>query len=81
MPILTSSREVVFINTNLPENRINVIKTKKQLSELDNDSIDVFMPCSLNAYVKRPKELENVCLADFFAEFRKSKAKNVKIRI
>ena len=33
---------ISFINTNLPQNRIRMIKSKEQLNELSDDSTDVF---------------------------------------
>ena len=74
-PISECSREIVFINTTLPDDRIRIFKPKKQLQELPDDSEDVFTPGKIEAYEKRPKNLENVCLADFVASYTK-KTKN-----
>ena len=72
-PICECSREVVFINTSLPEDRIRIFKSKKELKKLPEDSEDVFADGKIEAYVKRPKNLENVCLADFVACYSKKK--------
>ena len=43
-----------FVNTNLPSQRCRVFKTKLELSELQDDSDDVFKHKMLDRYIDRP---------------------------
>jgi len=52
LPICQCSRKVTFINTSLPEDRICIFKSRKQLKELPEDSGDVFAPGKIEAYEK-----------------------------
>ena len=65
MPMKKCSRQVVFINTSLPSERIHILKCRQQLQELDPDSDDVFQKGLLDRYAARPKSLDNMFLADF----------------
>ncbi|XP_035710253.1 uncharacterized protein LOC110853120 [Folsomia candida] len=59
------SRSDVFINTAEPEERITFLKSKEELDELGDDSEDICMKGLNDHYSQRPKELENICLAEF----------------
>jgi hypothetical protein len=59
----------VFVNTNLPEKRVCVTKTKNELDELD-DSTDIYKSNIIERYSLRPKAIPAVhklCLAQFAA--------------
>ncbi len=68
IPFTYCSVEVVFIPTCLPEDRLHVLKSEQELSELPNDSRDVLKSNKIAAYARRPKQLEGMCLADYVAE-------------
>ncbi|OXA43032.1 ATP-dependent DNA helicase pif1 [Folsomia candida] len=59
------SRSDVFINTAEPEERITFLKPKEELNELGDDSEDICMKGLNDHYSQRPKELEDICLAEF----------------
>ena len=59
------SREPVFINTSPPSERTFLVKTKKQLEQLDPDSTDISVDNLIRHYQNRPHQMENYCLADF----------------
>ncbi|XP_062607978.1 uncharacterized protein LOC134269784, partial [Saccostrea cucullata] len=65
MPLKKTSRQVVFINTSIPNERIHILKSKVQLEQLDVDSDDVFQKGLLERYAARPLSLENMTLSDF----------------
>ena len=69
MPMKKCSRQVVFINTSLPSERIHILKCRHQLQQLDPDNDDVYQKGLLNRYADRPKSLENMFLADFGSFF------------
>ena len=41
MPLTISTRQVVFVNTSLPDKRIQLIKSKTVLDEMPDDSTDI----------------------------------------
>ena len=60
----------VFVSTDFPEKRVRVAKTQEELSELDDDSTDIFKSNIIQRYSIRPTSIpvvENVCLAEFAA--------------
>ena len=79
-----SSRSFVFINTSLPEKRQHLVKSKKLLATLSEDSTDVFLNDILFYYVRRPLEnvfFKKMCLADFVAEYNIVNFSSKKIKI
>ncbi|CAD6226275.1 GSCOCG00011863001-RA-CDS, partial [Cotesia congregata] len=72
LPLSKCSREVTFVNTNHPTNRIQIVKSKQDLQKLSPDSTDIYVKDTLDHYVHRPHELENICLASFVAWYNYS---------
>ena len=64
MPLRQSSRQTVFINTGLPEDRVYLLKN--DLSHLSDDE-QVSASNLISRYSRRSKQLETVTLADFAA--------------
>ncbi|XP_077277313.1 uncharacterized protein LOC143905647 [Temnothorax americanus] len=64
-----ASREVIFVPTMWASERVKSYKKKKQMDmeELDDDSTDVWTLNVLQKYEQRPRQLEDICLADFAA--------------
>ena len=56
------SRNSVFINTS---ERTFLVKSKKELEQMDPDSIDITVDNLIRHYQNRPHQMENYCLADF----------------
>ena len=67
MPLRRSSREFQFINTSDPDERKFLLKSMDKIKELPDNSIDIESDNVIKRYQRRPKKLENVCLADFVA--------------
>ncbi|XP_062614791.1 uncharacterized protein LOC134276564 [Saccostrea cucullata] len=82
MPLTQASREVVFINTSPPEDRVFLLKHQDELNELPKDSTDIKSDGMIQRYARRPKQLENWCLADVVSElevtFPKEMEKDVR---
>ena len=70
-----SSRKVTFIMSCPPDSRIYLLREVEQLEKLPGKSTDVTYGGDIYRYAKRPKCLENMCLADFVAwyEYRSGK--------
>ena len=59
------SRESVFIST-IPQNeRTFLVKSKKEIEQLDPESTDIAVDNLIHCYQNRPHQMENYCLADF----------------
>lgn len=67
MPLRHSSRQVQFINTTIPDERTFLLKPIEKLRELPDSSDDIESDNCIKRYQRRPKKLENLCLADFIA--------------
>ena len=67
LPMRHSSREVVFINTALPDERVRLLKSIDVIQQLEDDSEDIESGGLIKRYTKRPSCLENVTLADWAA--------------
>ena len=68
IPLTNSTRQVVFVNTSLPGKRIQLIKSKTVLDEMPDNSTDIVAENVIKRYAKRPKALENWCLANYVSQ-------------
>ena len=64
IPLTKCTRDIVFVNTSVPEERIFLLKPKAALDELPAESTDVESDNVIQRYSKRPKQLSKFCLAD-----------------
>ena len=69
---------VYFVNTNLPEERVQVLLPEKELSRLPDDSTNVFKRSNIDRYMERPsatfcngkyRVLNDFCHAEFLAYY------------
>ena len=67
MPLRRSSREFQFINTSNPEERTLLLKTMDEIQDLPDNSEDIESDNLIKRYQRRPKQLEQLSLADFAA--------------
>lgn len=70
LPLTQGTRQVVFIDTDLPEHRTRLFKPMKLLENLDEDDPDVFLLGMLDRYPNRPNSLENMCLNEFVSLYK-----------
>lgn len=68
LPLTKSTRDVVFINTSKPADRTFLLKSKEALEKLSSDSTNIEADNIIKRYSKRPKVLENWCLADYVSQ-------------
>lgn len=64
IPLRESNRKVIFLPTELPEQRTILLKSNKELESLPDVSVDIF-----KQYAARPKTLEHMCYADFASQY------------
>ena len=69
MPMRRSSRDFQFINTSHPDERAFLLKKLDNIKELPDNSCDIESDNIIKRYQRRPKQLENICLADFVTWF------------
>lgn len=69
MPLRRSTRDFQFINTSHPDERTFLLKKLDKIKELPDNSSDIESDNIIKRYQRRPKQLENLCLADFVAWF------------
>ena len=62
-----SSRQVIFINTTPPNERVQLLKPINDIQEMEDDCEDVYTNGLLQRYAKRPLSLEHLTLADWAA--------------
>ena len=69
---------VIFANSNLPENRFRICRSKEEIDELPEDSVDIFKGNMIDRYIYRPNStfskgkysvLDNFCYAAFVAHY------------
>ena len=68
IPLTKCTRDIVFINTSTPEDRIFLLKPKSVLDELPAESTDIESDNIIQRYSKRPKKLQYFCLADYVSK-------------
>ncbi|XP_048584895.1 uncharacterized protein LOC125567916 [Nematostella vectensis] len=67
LPMRKSSRQIIFINTSPPNERVDLLKPMDNINEMDDDSEEIYTSGLLKRYSKRPLKLENITLADWAA--------------
>ena len=78
LPMRRSSREVVFIPSSPPDERIQLLKSVDEIKEMEDESEEIETGSLIKRYIKRPDSLENVTLADWTAWYDiKSNGKNI----
>ena len=69
MPLRRSTREFQIINTSNPDKRTFLLKTLDKIKELPDNSTDIESDNIIKRYQRRPRKLEELCLANFVAWF------------
>ena len=73
-----SSRQVVFINTAPPDERVQLLKPVNDIKEMEDDCEDVYTTGLLQRYAKHPFSLEHLTLADWAAWYDSCRKPYVK---
>ena len=63
---------VLYANSNIPENRVRMMLSKKEISELLKDSTDIYERNIVNRYMIRPEDsmFENLSYAMFIKRYQ-----------
>ena len=56
--IRKASRQIIFISTSPPDNRVELLKPIDDTENMDDDSEEIFISGLLRRYCKRPAKLE-----------------------
>ena len=63
----SSSRQIIFINTSPPNERVELLKPMDDIKNMEDDSEEIYPSGLLNRYCKRPQKLENLTIANWAA--------------
>ncbi|XP_060571765.1 uncharacterized protein LOC132729947 [Ruditapes philippinarum] len=69
LPLRRTSRTVIFVTTDLPEDRVKLVKPSNILEQLDDESEEVFSTSVIDRYVARPDSFSQMTLAEFASWF------------
>ena len=67
LPMRKASRQIVFVHTSPPEERVKLLKPLDEIQHLEDECEEIYEGGLIKRYTKRPKQLENITLADFVA--------------
>ena len=62
-----ASRQIIFINTSPPGERVELLKPMNDIKDMDDDCEENYTSGLIKRYCKRPAKLENLTLADWAA--------------
>ena len=75
IPLTSSSRKCIYINTLRIDERYRMMKSKTDLEKLDENSLDIYNENIYDKYSKRNKESSHLCLAEFATKINIRKKK------
>ena len=76
--LFRKSRTVVHVNSHPKEERHRMPKSQFELACMEDDDEDVFMSSVHDLYSSRPDNMNDICLAQFVSEYKKSDIRNKK---
>lgn len=78
LPMSISKPRVIFIPSDMPHQRHGMLKPKHRLSNVDDNSEDVFEKGIIDRYSQRPDNLAGVCYKEFACYYQKFYGKEVE---
>ena len=72
LPLKQLSRKVLFINTDFKKDRVGIFKKAEVLAALDDGDENISQTSLIDRYAARPPMLEDMCLAEFVANYSTS---------
>ena len=73
LPMRKSSREVIFVNTSPPGERVELLKPVDEIQAMEDECEEIHSGGLLKRYAERPASLQNATLADWAAWYDYSK--------
>ncbi|WAR17568.1 hypothetical protein MAR_032162 [Mya arenaria] len=61
LPLHNSNIDVQFIQTDIPQKRTRIVKSRQVLEHMLDDETDIFLPSIHDKYTNRPNCMENIC--------------------
>ena len=77
MAMIQVSRKIIYLNVRPPHKRFRMMKSEVELSDLEDDSTDIFRYNILDYYRARPASMNDTSLYNFASWFDKSQAPKV----
>ncbi|CAC5373553.1 unnamed protein product [Mytilus coruscus] len=71
LPLKKSPRQVIFINTSPPDQRVVLLKPQNQLESMNDDDDEIECKGLLSRYSEQPKSMENLSLAEFTSSYER----------
>ena len=78
LPMKKASRQIIFINTSLPEGKVELLTPIDDIKEMDDNCEEIYTSGLLKRYSKHPAKLEHLTLADWAAWYDYSGKQYVK---
>ena len=78
LPMRRASRQIVFVNTSPPNERVELLKPLHEIEEMDDDCEDIYTSGLIKRDSKRPATVEHPTLADWAAWYECSGKPYVK---
>ena len=72
LKLIHTSRRFVYLNTRRPSQRFKILKSRKELDDLSDNSTDVFERNIHDYYQQRPRNMDNVSLYRFASWYEKT---------
>ena len=79
LPLYQSSFKTVWVPTGYPKRRKRILKSQNQLSSMEDDESDIFLPNLLEWFASRPSALNNMFLAEFAMWYQVSSSKEQRL--
>ena len=76
LPLSRSSREVIHVSTDSPNERLHLLKPMSVINTLEDDDEDIYQTGLVERYMKRPASLEPICLAEFASSYSTNYSKS-----
>ena len=72
LPMRKSSREVIFVNTSPPGERVELLKPISEIEQMEDECEEIHSGGLFKRYAERPASLQNLTLADWAAWYDSS---------
>ena len=74
MWLIKKSRKVTFVNSNVCDEQVSLLKNSKMLDDMEEEDENVYATSIHDRYAAQPDPLENMCLAKFAVNYKPAHA-------